>query len=293
MGYSDTSPFWYRKDFINFQLTVKTLPGLLPISVGQAQEISEDNYSFKRDFPTTQLSLSIGKYERANLQADSLEFALYYIEGHDYFNQAFPDIRDTIPSMLRERLGDFERKSGLKYPFKAFTIVEVPGAFKSYDRTWTSVHETNQPGLVYIPEKGLFTRRFDFAGSEKRQKRWGRNRNLTSEEMQIKVFYQFIDQFFRFKDIDTDRNNQRTTVEETINPYYQFVQFYEMCNNLDSDQWPVLNRVFESYLRNENKTEADWVRRASGSTQNELANMVLQERSFSEVLSLKRESGFN
>ena len=286
VGYSDVSPYWYQKDFINYQLTVQVLPGLQPVSVGEAKKIADNTYTFEWDFRLSQLPLSIGKYQKATLQADSLDFAVYYIEGHNYFDQAFPDIRDTIPFILRERLRDFERKSGLKYPFKEFAIVEVPGPFKSYDRTWTSVHETNQPGLVFLPEKGLYSRRLDFTGSVKRQKRWRRNRNLTPEEMQLKVLYQFIDEFFRFKNVNTNSNNQRTVVEESINPYYQFVQFYEMCNNLDSDQWPVLNRIFESYLRNDNNSGADWVRRSSGSTQNELANMVLQEKSFSEILTL-------
>ena len=60
-----------------------------------------------------------------------------------------------------------------------------------------------------------------------------------------------------------------------------------MCNNLDSRQWPVLNRVFESYLRRDNSSGPDWARRYSGSTQNELANLVLQEKSFADVLTLK------
>lgn len=286
VGYSDASPYWFRKDFIPYKLTVKTLPGLQPVSTGEAKQIAENTYFIERNFPLSQLALSIGKYKKASLQTDSLNFAVYYIEGHQYFEDAFLDIRDTIPTILRERVGDFERKSGLKYPFKEFAMVEVPGSFKSYDRTWTSIHETNQPGYVFIPEKGLFTRRFDFTGSAKRQKRWRRNRNLTAEEMQLRVFYQFLDEFFRFKNVNTNSNNQQVTVEESINPYYQFVQFYEMCNNLDSDQWPVLNRVFESYLRNDNDTGADWVRSSSGSTQYELANMVLQEKSFAEVLTL-------
>lgn len=286
VGYSDASAYWYRKDFIPYKLTVKTLPGLQPVSMGEAQQIDENTYTFEPDFSFAQLALSIGKYQKVSLPSDSLNFAVYYIEGHQYFEDAFPDIIDTIPSILLERIGDFERKSGLKYPFKEFAIVEVPGAFKSYDRTWTSIHETNQPGLVFIPEKGLFSRRFDFTGSAKRQKRWRRNRNLTPEEMQLKVLYQFLDEFFRFKNVNTNSNNQQVTVEESINPYYQFVQFYEMCNNLDSDQWPVLNRIFESYLRNDNDSGSEWVRRSSGSTQYELANMVLQEKSFAEILTL-------
>ena len=286
IGYSDVSSYWYQKDFINYQLTVQVLPGLQPVSIGEAKQIDDNTYTFERDFRLSQLPLSIGKYQKATLSADSLDFAVYYIEGHNYFDEAFPDIRDTLPFILRERLRDFERKSGLKYPFKEFAIVEVPGHFKSFDRTWTSVHETNQPGLVFLPEKGLYSRRLDFTGSVKRQKRWRRNRNLTPEEIQLKVLYQFIDEFFRFKNVSTNSNNQRTIVEESINPYYQFAQFYEMCNNLDSDQWPVLNRIFESYLRNDNNSGSDWVRHSSGSTQYELANMILQEKSFSEILTL-------
>lgn len=287
VGYSTTSASWFRKDFINYELKVKTLPGLIPVSSGQAKEEADGVYTFERGFALPQLSLSIGNYKKQSLQTDSLEFSVYHMKGHDYFHDAFPDIRDTIPAIILERLQDYERNIGLKYPFKEFSIVEVPGQFKSYDRTWTSIHQHNQAGLVYFQEKGLFSRLNDFKGYVKRQKRWGRNRDKTPEELQIKVLNQFISRFFRFKDVDVRSNIQQTVVEETINPYYQFVQFYEMSNNLDSEHWPVLNRVFESYLRGSKNEEPQWVRRYSGSTQNELANMVLQEKTFAEILNLK------
>ncbi|MEZ5042862.1 MAG: hypothetical protein R2828_23405 [Saprospiraceae bacterium] len=286
VGYSDQSPTWYRKDFINYQLTVSTLPGLFPVSIGETKETAENTYAFDRDFAISQLSLSIGNYQKSSIEVDSLTFSVYCIEGHDYFKTAFPAIRDTLPVIIRERLGDFERKSDLKYPFKTFDIVEVPGQFMSYDRTWTSIHETNQPGLVYFPEKGMYSRRLDFNGSVKRSSRWRQNRDRTPEELQLRVFNSFLEEFFRFKNVNTNNDNQRTVVEESINPYYQFVQLYEMCNNLDSEEWPVLNRVFESYLRGEGSTQPDWVRQSSGSTQYELANMVLQEKPFSEILTL-------
>lgn len=234
VGYSDTSPHWYRKDFINYQLRVKTLPGLSPVSQGEVQQIGEDSYVFKSDMALPQISISIGRYKTQSLVVDSLELSVYYIEGHDYFKTAIPDIRDTMESIIRERLGDFERQSGLKYPFQEFAIVEVPGQFKSYDRIWTSVHQTNQPSIVYLPERGMHSRRFDFDGSVKRRKRWGRNRNSTPEELQLEVFNSFLDQFFRFKNINTSSEGDKTVVDESINPYYQFSQFYEMCNNLDS-----------------------------------------------------------
>lgn len=284
--YSDQSSLWYRKDFINYQLTVKTLPGLVAVGPGDRRQTADDTYQFEADFAMPQLSLSIGNYRMDSLEVDSLTFSVHYLEGHDYFHNALKDIRDTLPEILRERLGDFERRNGLKYPFTAFSLVEVPGQFKSFDRTWTSIHETNQPGMVYIPEKGLYSRQWDFNGSVKRQGRWRQNRNLSPEEMQLKIFMGFLEEFFRFKNLNTYNRGSNTIVEETINPYYQFVQFYEMVNNLDSREWPVLNRIFESYLRSEKAASGDWVRRSSGSTQDELANMVLQEKSFAEVLNL-------
>ncbi len=286
VGYSDKTPFWYRKDFIDYQLTVKTLPGLNPVSQGQAKQIADNTFTFEREHALSQLSLSIGRYKKSSLQVEDLEFSVFYTEGHNYFESALPDIRDTIPFILKEKLGDFERQTQLKYPFKEFAIVEVPGQFKSYDRTWTSVHQTIQAGMVYLPEKGLYSRYMDFSGYEKRLKRRSRNRNKTPQELQTQVFQSFLSGFFRFKNVNTNSRGNRTEVEETINPYYQFGQFYEMCNNLDSDKWPVLNRIFESYLRIEKTTGTDWVRRSSGSTQNELANMVLQEKSFAEILTL-------
>ena len=287
VGYSDTSPLWYRKDFIDYELKVKTLPGLIPVSTGKTQDLGADSYTFERPFKISHLSLSIGNYQMAEMETDSLTFQVYYIDEHDYFNNAFPDIRDTLVSVIRERLGDFERKSDLKYPLSTFSLVEVPGQFKSFDRTWTSIHETTQPGLVYIPERGMHTRDFDFEGMVKRRKRWSRNRDRTDEELQMMTLNQFLENFFRFKNINTQFSSQGASVDERINPFYQFVQLYEMSNNLESDEWPVLNRIFESYLRSETSQQPEWVRRNTGSTQHELANMVLQEKPFSEILTLK------
>lgn len=287
VGYSDTSPLWYRKDFIDYQLRVKVLPGLTPVSTGATQPLGDDRFTFDRPYKIAHLALAIGQYQMASLETDSLSFQVYYIDGHDYWTGAFSEIRDTLSSVIRERLGDFERKSDLKYPLSSFSLVEVPAQFKSFDRTWTSIHETTQPGLVFIPEKGMHSRDYDFEGMVKRRKRWSRNRDRTDAELQMLTLNRFLDEFYRFKDVDTRFSNQQATVEENINPFYQFVQLYEMCNNLESDEWPVLNRIFESYLRSETSEQPEWVRRNTGSTQYELANMVLQEKSFSEILTLK------
>ncbi len=287
VGYSPSDPSWFKKDFVDYQLTVKTLPGLSPVSPGVRNQIDSNTYVFETGFNMPHLPLAIGRYEHTSMQADSMAFSLYYISGHDYFRSGLPDIRDTIPYLIKERLEDFERESDLRYPFEDFTLVEVPGQFKSYDRAWTSLHETNHCGMAYFPEKGMHNNRWDFNGSFNKRKRWGRNRDRSPEEIQMDVLYGFLDDFFRFKNVRTNNNGNRTTVEETINPFCQFAQLYELRNNLESDEWPVLNRVFESYFKTGTEDTRWWVRRSSGTTQYEQANMVLQEKSFADILTLK------
>ena len=123
VGYSTLSASWFRKDFIDYKLTVKTLPDLIPISSGQLKQIEADTYTFERDYALPQLSLSIGNYQKKSLQTDSIVFSVYHMEGHDYFQDAFPDIRDTLPSIILEKLRDYERGIDLKYPFKEFSIL--------------------------------------------------------------------------------------------------------------------------------------------------------------------------
>ena len=284
VGYSTTDPSWFRKDFIDFELSVKTLPGLRPVAYGDIRETGANSFQILPEHALTRMALAIGEYEKSTLKTDSLEFSAYYLKGHDYFAKGLPDIQDTLPKIIVERLRDFERKSGLEYPHRSFSLVEVPGQFKSYDRTWTSLHETNQPSMVFIPERGLHTRNFDFNGSVKRQKRWNSRRNMTPEEIQIRVLYAFLGEFYRFKNVSTRSNNRRVVVRESINPYAQFAQFYELCNNLDAEEWPVMNRVLESYLQPSGQNNQDWTRQNAGATQYEQANMVLQDKSFAEAL---------
>jgi hypothetical protein len=102
------------------------------------------------------MSLAIGNYEKKHVERDSIDFGIWVIKGHDFFSNAFPESADTIPQLISERLGDFERTYKLEYVFDRLFIVEVPAQFKSYERIWTSRQENVQPEQVFIPEKGFY-----------------------------------------------------------------------------------------------------------------------------------------
>jgi hypothetical protein len=73
--------------------------------------------------------------------------------------------------------------------------------------------------------------------------------------------------------------------EETLNPYFIFPTFYYFSNYIESENWPIINRIVEAYLQSSNSDERfTWMRQYTGVSEDEKANMALQNKSFSELL---------
>ncbi len=288
--YSSTDPHWYHKDFTNFTLNVSTTPGLTAISQGEMNKISDGIFGFKPEYALPQLSLTIGDYEQKSFEKDSIMFSIWHKKGHDFFTDALPEIADTIPDIIAERLHDFEREHNLEYPFKRLSIVEVPAQFVGYERIWTSAQETTQPEMILFQEKGAFIRNADFKGRLKREKRRSRrhDESLTDEEYQERVLNNFLATFTEKEGRSrwTGRRGGGFRVEESINPYFQFAQLYSFSNYLDSKEWPIANRVLEAYLVGNEAQRGgfDWARNMNGVSEDELANMALQEKTFAQLL---------
>ncbi len=286
--YSTNDVSWNHPEFINFNLNVKTNPRLQPISQGEIKKITEGEFSFKSDVPLTQISLAIGNYQKKTIEQDSLEFGIWHIEGHDFFTGFFTELEDTIPSLLQERLDDFERTYNLDYAFERISLVEVPAQFKTYERIWTSRHEFIQPEQVLVPEKGYLIREADFEGNRKRMERWGRrgDNNMTEKDMQTRLLFDFLRTFTDQNARDFEHNRGNFSVEEFPNPHFIFPMLYNFQNNITSDQWPIINRIFEAYLKSQSTDmRSGWMRNMMGMSDDELANIALQDSTFEEILS--------
>lgn len=288
--YSSEDVRWNHPEFMDFSLEVKTKPGLQPVSQGEINKTGEGNFIFKNDFPLTQISLAIGNYAKTNLQTDSLEFGIWHIEGHDLFTNSFTEITDTVASLINDRLGDLERSYDLEYVFKRLFLVEVPAQFKTYKRIWAGRQETIQPEQIFIPEKGYMMREADFEGSKKRMEQWGRRGgggSMTEEDKQIRILNDFMGVFTRefLPDFRNVRGN--FTVQEVANPHFIFAMLYNYQYNIVSDQWPITNRIFESYLKGRTANagmQGGWMRSMQGMSSDELANIALQDSTFEEIL---------
>ena len=287
--YSTKDVSWFQSQFVNYSLKVKTTEDLQAISQGEINEISAGEFTFKPETPLTQLSLTIGNYKQLKVKEDETEFGLWYFEGHDYFSELFPESKDTLSTIIAERFEDFKRSYNLEYGSPRFSLVEVPAQFKTYERMWTSIQEAVQPEQVFFPEKGYLTREADFENQKKRASRHrgrGGSSEMTDEDKEIEVMRGFLRQFTT--EIETDYNRQRggkREVEQTGNPYFIFPMLYNFQNNIQSDRWPITNRVFEAYLKNQQVDMRSLMMSGmSGESADVIANIALQDMTFQEIL---------
>lgn len=287
--YSPKSIGWKHINFTDFSLEVKTDAALKVATQGMVEEKAPGQFVCNPENPLTQISVSIGDYEHKKMELSGIEFGVWHFKGHDFFSDVFTEIKDTIPSLFEERLRDFLRSYSLEYPFKRFSIVEVPAQFKPYMRIWTSAQETIQPELVLIQEKGFSLRDFDFQKQIKQIKKWSQNsgENLTDRDAQIRLIYNIAGNFTR----ESGRPNFRMQaggnmqVTESNNPYFIFPMLYNYSNYVRSEHWPVTNLVLEAYVKSQAGSMVNmWMRDMAGLSEDEMASIALQDRSFSELI---------
>ncbi len=286
--FSSNDVSWYHSQFIDFNLEVKTTPGLKAISQGKINEIAAGEFKFENENPLTQITLAIGDYEQKMFERDSTEFGVWYLKGHDFFSELFPESQDTIPSILTERFNDFKRTLNLEYDFKRLSLVEVPAQFKSFERIWTSSQEMVQPEQIFIPEKGFLIAAADF---ENRKKRGGMGRrgddgDMTPKEKELSALNGFFRTFITEQNNDYRSSRGSFTAVQVANPYYIFPLLYNFQNNIQSDRWPITNRVFEAYLKNQTTDmRSMFMSSMGGGTSDDVrANIALQDSTFKEIL---------
>ncbi|MBW8324601.1 MAG: hypothetical protein K0M50_07550 [Prolixibacteraceae bacterium] len=278
---------WMQKQFSNFEVSVKTKPGLTAISQGvPGQKDGMFHFTNKTNLP--QISLVIGPYTQKTDTIDGLVFNLYHHPKHDYFTKFFEPVKDTIPDLIATALKDYERKIDMYYPFQQFTLIEVPVQFYSYPRTLIGDREQVQPETILFPEKGLMIGEADFNGSIKRMERWGRGNEAqtTPEEKKVIAFNNFLSMFTQAAARpDFNRRQGEVQIEEKANALYSFPLFYNHAYFVQSDQWPITDRIFESYLKQSSQSGVmGWMREMQGMTENEQANLALLDYSFAELL---------
>lgn len=298
INYNSKKPVFSKYNFTNYYLKVNTNKRLTAISQGRYSKIKAGVFTFKPETPLTQLSLIIGDFEQKSLIVDSLEIKLLHYHGHDYFSAIFNDIKDTIPSLIREFKNQYELDKERNYPFNRLTLVEVPVQFKTFPRLWTTHRETVQPEMVLLPESGITLPEGDFESSFNRMKSWRQMRNGNTDDKTIKInlFNRTLNQIFKTSGGYTSslsKQMQRSTnfhLGFNISTFNENIysldpNFFTYANNVSSIEYPIINTLFESILNNGSTNMRKMYRSfVGGLSKQEISNIYLKENSLEEIL---------
>jgi len=290
VAYSDQSPEWQMSYFTDFTVNVTPNPGLTPISQGLCTANSDSTtYTFKPESSLPSLSLMIGDYTPKSMMVDSTLYTVWELGHWDDQFEVFDSIRDTIPIFIRDIRRYMEYQAEMSYPFKRFSIVEVPAQFTSYKRTWTSAYEQLQPEMALVHERGFDMRIFQFQ-IMKRMYSGGRfNRrgnNMSEKEILHNVLSAAVNFMVEAGSYGGSSRNGRWTMTQVDNPYYFYPLFYNFRYNVYSSDWPMANRMVESITGNTpNIGSAMWMRRMNGLSEDEKALILMGKYGFDRIMS--------
>lgn len=283
LNYYPSNPARIKIDFTSFRLRVREEPGLSVVS--QGNRISAEGFStFTPESPLSGITVAIGNYLTDTLEVDSVNYISYYFPGHDYYKKDLEGIDDTLKTLISGIMRELETNFSVKYPFRTLSLVEVPVQFHSLPRESTQTRAEVQPSMVLLPEKLSTLQNSGFYKQFTRQKkRMARNNQvITDKELKVRLFNSFIRNTFisgeNFRFINGVPANEPTR-------YRLGPSFYFFRNNFYSDDYPVINAVFESHLQQIQQIgPRGGYFGMSFISDNDKANLILREMSFKDLL---------
>lgn len=243
--------YWTSYPFTPMDLTVKTSPNLTAISQGQVLQNENGSWHFKPEQKLNAYSLVIGQFEKMSTVVDSVEMSFYYNRKHDYFKPYFSEIGDTVTSVIKNIKNDFERKLGVKYPFKRFSLVESPINMHSYLRNWSLATENVMPEMVFFPEGGGGNWQNDFSRQKRRMERDRERSNQEASEIEVQIgmLKTFIgDNFIEPRSFFFGRQRTGERSVDNWGRYQIFPDYFSYTNAIKEDGYPLMTIALENYL---------------------------------------------
>ncbi len=281
-GYASAVPFRYEPDFTEYELTVNTRPDLIAISQGRESNPGNGIFSFKPEYPLPFIGLVIGNYKKFSVKVDSVEYSLYSIRGHEYFEPVFSSIADTIPALIRGLKQEYEVSLGLKYPFKRFILAEVPVHFALDNPIYGYASDAVQPEMVLYPEKGFVFNTSDFKTQQYRREKDMKNNNedVLPEEVKSTLFKEFVKNSF----MEKEGNYYDYNLAIDNRSFSLFPQYLTFVTRLQSEEWPVLNTAFEAYVSERNNDAGTVLQWYEDLSRPEKINIELGQAPLSDLL---------
>jgi ABC-type transport system involved in multi-copper enzyme maturation permease subunit len=291
ISYASKGLGWLKNTFTDFSLKVETDENLTVISQGEKTEEGSGVFSFTPETKLPKISLIIGNYETREISVDSVDYQLSFLRGHNFFDEYFTELPDSLDYVIRDIKSSWEAKLQLTYPFKRFGLIEVPVQFYSYEHAWTGAMDQVQPEMVLLPEGGFKVGGTNFALKKRFEKRRGPTNETTSIlEKEERYFKEFVSQALTDEDKGRSFGGIRfgggDFKDSEPNPYYIIYNYFTFANSINSEEYPIFNRVMEAYLIQASTVSGSgFMRNFLGISDEERGNIALQERTFAEILS--------
>lgn len=292
VAYSNESPEWQISYFTDFKINVIPNPGMVPISQGLCTANADSSmYTFKPESSLPSISLLIGDYRPKSITVDSTLYTVWELGKWDDQFEVFDSIRDTVPYIIRNMRRSMEYSADMKYPFKRFSIVEVPVQFTSYKRVWTSVYEQLQPEMALVHERGFDMGRFQFRNQKRMysgngRNNWnGRNGNMSEKEILLSILNNSMYFLMESGNYSGNSRNGQWTMTQVDNPYFYRPLFYNFRYNVYSSSWPMANRMVEAMTGGTQNNGSAWMRRMNGLSEDEKALILMSKYSFDRIMS--------
>lgn len=150
-------------DYFTFDLTVSVPKGWTAAAPGERKELSDQRrtvYQFSTENSVPAVCLIAANFEQRTVEIEGVEFELLFSKAHRRnFNALGPvvqAIQENEGLVLQEL-----QEAGLRYPYRRFSIVEVPTRLRLFSGGWHMKSILSQPGLVMLREAGFPLSRFD------------------------------------------------------------------------------------------------------------------------------------
>lgn len=243
--------FRSQPQFTRFEVKAKVGQGLSVISQGDKEDQPDGWVRFKPSMPLNAVSLLAGLYEVKTIKAGDLEVSLWMNPKSSGVLSNFDLVADTIPNLVADMKGEYERKLGMDYPFGKFNLVEVPIHFFTYPRSWTLATDDNMPEMVFYVERGAGSFMNDISRQKRRIERDNQRNNegLLPKEIQVRLFRNVIGNMlfepgmnFRFGGA-TNLRNLAGWGKQSV-----FPQFFSYSNGIAQDDFPIIQFITENYV---------------------------------------------
>ncbi len=171
-------------DFFELDLEVVFPRGWTAVGPGKRIPI-EDNkrarFRFNPRVPIPEVALIASKFEMRSVNVEGIDFEIFLSPKHTKNLQVLEDAAPALRNWLRERLLDLDR-NGLKYPFDAYSLVEVPNQLRVYGGGWRMDSVLGAPSILMVREWRFPLARFDNSvnGIDRDQ--------ISAEEISISLF---------------------------------------------------------------------------------------------------------